>query len=207
MQDERQPVRREFIKLGVGALAAAALAGCVPIEYAMAGMEEGVAPLSDEELSQLPDKTVAFISVAGNCAQTSFGVLRDAYGLDDGNGALLKALTAFPGVALRGETCGAVTGSLMALGLVVGRDELDDQEGFSRALANSRTFCQRFEDEFGSTLCGDLLESQVGKPIDWMDPEDNAAWVKAGGPAKCTAQVVRAVQIAAEIINEAAQSA
>ena len=45
----------------------------------MAGLEgEGVEPLSGEELSHLPDKTGAFASIAGNCAQTSFGGLRDA---------------------------------------------------------------------------------------------------------------------------------
>jgi C_GCAxxG_C_C family probable redox protein len=208
MEVARLPTRRGFVKLGVGVLGGAALAGCVPIEYAMMGVEqEKIEPLSEEELEQLPEKVVAFFSVAGNCAQTSFGVLRDAYGLDDGDGQMLKALTAFPGLALRGETCGGVVGSMLAMGLAVGVDELGDQEGFQRALSPSREFCERFEAEFGSTECEDLLESQVGRPIDLLDPEDNAAWVKAGGPAECTQQVVRAVQIAAEIINEAIKTA
>ena len=58
---------------------------------------------------------------SGNCAQTAFAVLQERFDLDGGQ--VLRALTAFPGIALRGETCGAVTGSLMALGLVCGRDD------------------------------------------------------------------------------------
>ena len=53
---------------------------------------------------------------SGNCAQTSFAVLQEEFDLDAGE--VLRALTPFPGIALRGETCGAVVGCLMALGLV-----------------------------------------------------------------------------------------
>jgi hypothetical protein len=38
-------------------------------------------------------------------------------------------LNPFPGIALRGETCGAVIGCLMALGLEFGREDLSDRRG------------------------------------------------------------------------------
>ncbi|HJX16009.1 MAG TPA: hypothetical protein VJ386_09765 [Candidatus Deferrimicrobiaceae bacterium] len=43
---------------------------------------------------------------SGNCAQTSFLVLKEQFNLDDG--MIVKTLTPFPGIALRSETCGAI---------------------------------------------------------------------------------------------------
>ncbi|RLB69167.1 MAG: hypothetical protein DRH03_08840 [Deltaproteobacteria bacterium] len=106
----------------------------------------------------------------------------------------------FPGIALRCETCGAVTGSLMALGLVFGREKLDDQEGYFASLISAREFCHRFEKELGSTMCGDILESEFGKRYDLTDPEQVAEWQSAGAQDKCTAVVKKATRIAAEII-------
>jgi len=63
-----------------------------------------------------------------------------------------KALTPFPGIALRGETCGAVVGGLLALGIVYGRDTLDDWDGYLRSLRPGRAFCRAFEREFDSTM-------------------------------------------------------
>jgi C_GCAxxG_C_C family probable redox protein len=88
---------------------------------------------------------------SGNCAQTSFVVLQEQFDLDGGQ--ILRALTPFPGIALRGETCGAVTGSLMALGLEFGRDDLSDWRGYIGSLPSARRFCKRFEEENGSTGC------------------------------------------------------
>ncbi len=56
-----------------------------------------------------------------NCAQSTFFALEQHFGLE--GGPMLKALAPFPGVALRGETCGAVAGAMLALGLVFGTDD------------------------------------------------------------------------------------
>ncbi|RLB65661.1 MAG: hypothetical protein DRH04_10275 [Deltaproteobacteria bacterium] len=138
-----------------------------------------------------------------NCAQTSFAILQEQFGLDGDR--VLKALTAFPGIALRCETCGAVTGGMMALGLVFGREELDDEQGFQTALVAARTFCQRFEQELGSTMCGDIQESKFGRKFDLVDPEQLAAWEAANPVDKCSAVVSTGVRIAAEIIAESRQ--
>ena len=64
-------------------------------------------------LQRLEQKVKEYLRISGNCAQTSFLALQEQFGLEDGS--ILKALTVFPGIALRGETCGAVVGCLMAL--------------------------------------------------------------------------------------------
>jgi len=88
----------------------------------------------------------------------------------------------------------------MALGLVFGREALDDQEGFLATLPLARTFCHRFEEKLGSVMCGDILESEFGKRYDLTDPVQIAEWRAAGAADKCTAVVRKGVRIAAEII-------
>ena len=159
--------------------------------------------LSKEEvLNKLDQKVKEYLTISGNCAQTSFVVLQEELGL--ANGAILKALTPFPGVALRGETCGAVVGCLMALGLVYGRDRLDDWAGYLASLRPARRFCRRFEKELGSTMCGDIIESQFGKRYNLADPAESAEWLAAGAVEKCTAVIRTGVRIAAEMMLDQA---
>jgi len=149
-------------------------------------------------LNELDEKVAKYLLVSRNCAQTSFVSLQAQFGLE--GGAVLKALTPFPGIALRGETCGAVVGSLMALGLVFGREELDDQAGFAASLVRAREFCHRFEKELGSTMCCEIIDAEFGKKYDLSDPVQLAEWQAAGSLDKCTAVVQKATRIAAEII-------
>ena len=47
--------------------------------------------------------------------------------------AVMKASTALSaGVARKGETCGALLGAMMAMGLVRGTERLDDFDGYAR---------------------------------------------------------------------------
>lgn len=135
-----------------------------------------------------------------NCAQTSFAVLQQEFDLD-GN-EILKALTPFPGIALRGETCGAVIGCLMAIGSVYGREDLDDWKGYLVSLPPSRRFCRRFEEQHGSTACADLLEAKLGKRYDLADRIDALKYAAAGGKKACGELITSAVNIAAEIIQK-----
>lgn len=103
--------------------------------------------LPPQDRATLRQRVRDSLVVSRNCAQTSFAVLQQQFDLD--GDAVLKALTPFPGVALRGETCGAVTGCLMAIGLVHGRDRLDDRTGYLAALVPARRFCRKFEEANG----------------------------------------------------------
>jgi len=152
----------------------------------------------EDTLQQLEENVKRYLKISGNCAQTSFIVLQEQFGLD--NGSILKALTGFPGIALRGETCGAVVGCLMALDLVYGREKLDDWEGYGRALRHGRKFCRGFEKELGSTMCGDIVESIFGKRYNLANPVEAEEWQKAGAVEKCSGVVTAAVRIAARII-------
>lgn len=135
-----------------------------------------------------------------HCAQASFISLQETFGLE--GGAIVKALTPMPGIAERGETCGAVIGSLMALGLVFGRDRVEDWAAWRASLVPARAFCSRVEKEFGTLMCGDLLEKHFGRRFNLADPAELRAFQSTNpGPQEVCGGIVRkAVRIAAEII-------
>jgi C_GCAxxG_C_C family probable redox protein len=133
-----------------------------------------------------------------NCAQSTFYSLSEQFGL--GGNDVLKALTPLPGVAERGETCGAVTGALMAMGLVYGRDQMNDWEKYRASLVPTSQFCEQFESELGSTLCCKIQERAFGQSYNLMDPKELRAFQTAGATGKCTKVVQKACRLAAEII-------
>jgi C_GCAxxG_C_C family probable redox protein len=138
----------------------------------------------------------------GNCAQASFAVLQEEFGLE--GGALLRALTPLPGVALRGETCGAVIGSLMAIGMVYGRDRPDERKGFIASLPSARRFCRAFEQEHGSTACEAIVQAKLGRKFNLADRAELLEYASSGGREACGKVVASAVLIAAEAIRNKA---
>ena len=56
-----------------------------------------------------------------NCAQGTALALMEEFGL--GNMEIIKALTPFPGIGGTGQTCGGISGSLIAIGLYFGSDD------------------------------------------------------------------------------------
>jgi C_GCAxxG_C_C family probable redox protein len=161
--------------------------------------------LSKEEiLEELDRKVRGYLQVSGNCAQSSFLALQEQFGLDDGS--IFKALTPFPGLAFRGEICGTVVGCTMALGLVFGREKLDDWGGYIHSIPPVRAFYRRFKREIGSVVCYDQVEAQFGERFDAIEPAETKRWLQAGAMEKCSAVAAKGVRIAAEIILEKKQT-
>jgi len=151
-------------------------------------------------LAELDETLRHYLRLSGHCAQASFAALDEHFALE--GGPVLKALTPFPGIALRGETCGALAGPLMALGLVFGRDRLEDQADFVNALPPAREFCRRFESEIGGTRCEEILESRLGRSFDLSRQAEFEAYRECGGLESCTAVIRTGVRLAATILLE-----
>jgi C_GCAxxG_C_C family probable redox protein len=160
--------------------------------------------LSEAALERLAKSARDTLTRCRNCAQSSFAVLQEEFGLE--GGPILRALTPFPGIALRGETCGAVVGSLMAIGFVYGRDDLDDWHAYLASLPPARRFARRFVDRNGSTACESILEAKLGRKFNLADPGESLQYVEAGGAEACGEVIASAVQIAAELIAKRGSS-
>ena len=151
-------------------------------------------------LSKLEQKVNAYLEVFGNCAQSSFLALKEEFDLEDGG--VLKALTPFPGLAYRDGVCGTLIGCTMALGLVFGREDLDDWGGYIRSIPPVREFFRRFKKDVGSIMCNDLVESEFGDKFESIEPAETRRWLEAGAMERCTEVAGKGVRIAAEIIMD-----
>jgi C_GCAxxG_C_C family probable redox protein len=96
--------------------------------------------------------------VAGgwNCAQSVLGVFCSDLGLD--RETAMKLASGFgAGMGKRQEVCGAVSGAVMAVGMKHGQAREDDKAAKEAAYRLSRELMDRFQAEFGSCLCRELL--------------------------------------------------
>lgn len=97
----------------------------------------------------------AFLS-GFNCAQSVFIPFAAEGGLDPAAAARI-ASSFGAGMARLQETCGAVTGGFMAIGLRGGFSRTDDQAARDLVLRQSKELAARFEEKFGTLKCRDLL--------------------------------------------------
>jgi C_GCAxxG_C_C family probable redox protein len=92
-----------------------------------------------------------------NCAQAVVSAFAEDAGLDAAT--LRRLATPFGGgIADRREMCGALTGMLMAAGLLSGRDYAAPPEEKAAYTARMNALIDRFTQRFGCTDCRDLLE-------------------------------------------------
>ena len=91
-----------------------------------------------------------------NCAQSTAAAFGPATGLE--SDLLLRMGTAFGGgIADRKATCGAVTGMLMAAGLLFGADKAMAPEVKAAMAGRMNSLIESFEANHGSAICQDLL--------------------------------------------------
>jgi C_GCAxxG_C_C family probable redox protein len=156
----------------------------------------------DLVMKMLDQKVDQYMQRSHHCAQSSFLALKKQFGLEGEQ--VFRALTPLPGIAERGETCGAITGPLMAMGLIYGRgiQQMEDWDTYQASLVPAGKFCDRFEQEFGTTLCHKVQEGEFGRCYHLTDPKELQDFQNAGATEKCSAVVRSAVRMAAEIILE-----
>jgi C_GCAxxG_C_C family probable redox protein len=158
---------------------------------------------AQEVLDRLERQALEHLKTYGSCAQSTLKALQEEFRL--GSSEALKAATAMPGVALRGETCGAVIGPVMAFGLAFGREKPEDTEAFLHTLQLAHRFCRGFEEELGSCMCSKVQERLFGRSFDLTDPQQMQEFAAAGASEKCRIPVAAAVRIAGRILLEARQ--
>jgi len=106
------------------------------------------------------------------------------------------------GVASQGETCGALTGAIMAIGCVVGRERLEDLQQYQKAKEPAKNMYHRFRDQVGHSICAEIHKIKFGRAFHLYDPEDVKAFHEAGGHSRsgCPEVCGIAARTAADII-------
>ena len=154
----------------------------------------------EEVYKQLDDLVDKYLPVFGTCSQTSFYALNEVFRLKADN--IVRALASFPGIAFTGETCGAVSGSLMAIALVFEANKIDYKKYARFSTEPSGKFCQEFENIYGSTRCRDVIKHNTGKEYALTKLEDYEEVSKDGAYKHCSGVIKKAVHLAADLIME-----
>jgi len=97
-----------------------------------------------------------------DCGQVVFATVADNLGIDET--LAYKLAAGLGGGMFRGETCGAVIGAILAIGMKYGHHEADTFTIKSQNMAKVLEFQHKFMEKYPSTVCRELLGYDVGKP-------------------------------------------
>jgi len=132
-----------------------------------------------------------------NCAQSVLSVFAEDLGVSK-DAAMRLASPFGSGIAYMQETCGAVSGALMVIGLKYGKGENGTAEDKERAYDMSRHFITEFKKTTRGTICcRDLMDR-----LDMSTPEGMAKIRELDlFRIRCSKHVSNAVAIAEKIIE------
>jgi C_GCAxxG_C_C family probable redox protein len=140
------------------------------------------------------DQAVACFGCGFSCSQAVFSAYAEELALD--KETALKISGAFGGgMAGMADTCGAVTGALMVIGLKYGKTKVDDDEAKKRTYALAGEFVARFKARHSSIVCRELLGCDISTPEGKQSFEDNKL-----KDARCRKFVREAAEILEEIL-------
>ncbi|MBI4843025.1 MAG: C_GCAxxG_C_C family protein [Nitrospirae bacterium] len=139
------------------------------------------------------DTATALFKDGHDCSQTLLAVFGDVTGMD--KETALKLGSAFAGgIGKTGETCGAVTGALMVIGLVHGSADPRDKDTREKLYELVNGFIRKFREMNASTLCREIIGHDI-KLIGSLSSEERKEVHK-----KCVKSVEEAVRILEEIL-------
>lgn len=137
------------------------------------------------------DEAVECFCGGAACSQAILGTYGTDYGLR--REQAMKLASGFAGGMRLGETCGAVTGAFMVLGLRYAGPHCDKRDGRDGVYAALRDFVMQFKKRHNTVVCKELLGCDIST---------------SAGAQKATAEGLfrticpRLVQDAAEILEE-----
>ena len=141
------------------------------------------------------EKAVERFNNGFNCSQAVFASYSERFGLDCERA--FKVATGFGGGMRMGETCGAVTGSFMVLGLKYGNTTAQNQQAKEKTYEKIEEFTTRFKARNGSVMCRELLGCDISTPEGRKKAQDNGLFSTI-----CPEMVKNAAEILEEMLAE-----
>ncbi|MGB2813769.1 MAG: C-GCAxxG-C-C family protein [Dehalococcoidales bacterium] len=165
-----------------------------------------------DRIERVKRKALEYDFLSG-CSQSVLGAIQEEFAI--GNIDSFKAATVLSGGVVRtGETCGAIIGALLALGLVIGRERMEDFDAYQGAMKVASKVRDKFmkelktqfdfQEELESTLCRHIQEKIYGRSFNLADDRERQAFLDAGGHGEtgCPKVCGIAAQVVAEKIME-----
>jgi C_GCAxxG_C_C family probable redox protein len=146
-------------------------------------------------MSVKPEQAVNIFEEGSNCSQAVISVYAEELGLSQK--MALKIAQGFGGgMGRMAQTCGAVTGAFIVLGLKYGNADIHDKETKERVYGLIREFARRFENRNSSIVCRELLGCDISKPEGTANAKENGLFASV-----CPKLVGDAAEILEEMMN------
>jgi C_GCAxxG_C_C family probable redox protein len=139
------------------------------------------------------DKAVEIFKEGLSCSQAVLGAFCERFGLD--KNLAYKISSGFGGGMHLDQTCGAVTGAIMAIGLKYGRTRADDVDAKMKTIEMVNEFAKKFKQRHGSIGCTALLGCNVSTPEGFEEAKKKDAFKQL-----CPEFVKSAAEILEEIL-------
>ncbi len=170
--------------------------------------------LKEQIFQEAERRGYKYLQEFSNCSQCTLLVIQELFNLAVGDS--LKAATGFSGgIGRIGSVCGALSGGVMALGLLYGRDLQTMKHPDEHVRVNLREeieaklgglikkLSEKFRDEYGSFICNDIETKIFGRSFDKWNPADRKEKERLGGHKdKCPMVVGKAARWVSDLILE-----
>ncbi len=146
-------------------------------------------------MSKQSEQAVERFKKGMNCSQAVLSSYSESFGLDGETAS--RVATGFGGGMRMAETCGAVTGAFMVLGLKYGNSTAQDKEGKAKTYEKIVEYTNRFKARNGSVKCRQLLDCDISTLKGMEKARENGLF-----DSVCPKIVQEAIEILEEMLEE-----
>jgi C_GCAxxG_C_C family probable redox protein len=131
-----------------------------------------------------------------NCSQAVLSSYSEQLGLDCQKA--FKIATGFGGgMGRMGQTCGAVTGAFMVLGLKYGNTTAEDKKSKAKTYEKIVEYANKFKTRNSSVVCKELLGCDISRPEGMKKAQEDGLFVSV-----CPKMVQDAAEILEDMLEE-----
>jgi C_GCAxxG_C_C family probable redox protein len=156
-------------------------------------------PQSEAWVLEVREKASDYMKKSESCAQSILKAFMDQLGI--GDPLVIRSAGAMHGGMLSSRVCGVHTGGLMVLGLLVGREDLEEGlDGLFPIVMPAQDLFQRLTARLGSSSCKELTGvdfTDLGKAMEFLNSPDKE---------KCVDLVADGAEEIARFLQEQAQA-
>ena len=135
------------------------------------------------------------------CSQSVAAAVMEAFQI--GSADILRATTAFAGgMVRRGEVCGSLSGGIIVIGYLTGRDDLECHDQYQRGMRYADLLVEKFTEKYGTINCKEIQKQKFGRTFDLRKQEEREILheLMAKNPDGCQAVTGEGARLTAEVM-------
>ncbi len=140
------------------------------------------------------DKAAGIYKEGFSCSMAVLGAYCEQFGLD--KNLAYKVSSGFGGGMHLDQTCGAVTGAFMVIGLKFGRTRADDVEAKMKTAKMTNEFAKKFMARHHNITCTDLIGCNISTPQGFEEAKTKDLFKQL-----CPRYVISAAEILDEMLG------